>query len=261
MHCSISISIVAYHNYEEINNALESLYHYTPSTLAKKIYVIDNSNDINDSIKLEFINRISNFKNTIYIDVKENLGFGKGHNYILDWIDSDYHCIMNPDIVFCEDAYSPIIDYLDLHPDVGMVIPVITDEAGKIQDVYRKELTVVDMFIRMFCKKVFPRRVASHTLQYMDYSKPFQVPFGQGSFLVIRTNLFKQLGGFDDGFFMYLEDADLCRRVNQKSKLMYIPDATVIHKWEKGSHKNIKLFKIHLASMRYYFKKWGWKIT
>lgn len=93
----------------------------------------------------------------------------------------------------------------------------------------------------------------------MDFTKPFQVPFGQGSFLVVRSELFKDLGGFDDNFFMYCEDADLCRGVNQVSKLMYFPGARVIHKWEAGSHRNKTLFKYHVQSMKYYFKKWGWK--
>lgn len=59
---------------------------------------------------------------------------------------------------------------------------------------------------------------------------------------------------------MYVEDADLCKRINQVSKLMYFPGTSVIHKWEKGSHKNIKLFSYHLQSLIYYFKKWGIKL-
>lgn len=98
-----------------------------------------------------------------------------------------------------------------------------------------------------------------HTLQDQDYTQPFQVPFGQGSFLVIRTELFKKLNGFDDRFFMYLEDADLCKRVNEISKLMYYPGASVVHRWEKGSHKNKKLLMYHIQSMRKYFEKWGYK--
>ena len=97
-------------------------------------------------------------------------------------------------------------------------------------------------------------------MQDMDFSKTFQVPFGQGSFLIIRSELFKEIGGFDDNFFMYVEDADLCKRVNQVSKLMYYPGARVIHKWEKGSHKNRMLLKYHVQSMIYYFRKWGMKI-
>lgn len=124
----------------------------------------------------------------------------------------------------------------------------------------RETLTVFDMFLRMFTKNVFKKRKSYHSMRDMDYSHPFEVPFGQGSFLVIRTDLWKSLNGFDDRFFMYLEDADLCRRVNENSKLMYCPDAIVIHKWEKESHRNKALFKVHIQSMIKYFNKWGWKL-
>ena len=97
-------------------------------------------------------------------------------------------------------------------------------------------------------------------MQDMDYKKTFPVPFAQGSFLVIRTELFRQLGGFDERYFLYMEDADLCRRVNEVSELRYCPKAEVIHKWGKGSHKNFKLFCIHVKSMIAYFGKWGWKL-
>jgi hypothetical protein len=148
---------------------------------------------------------------------------------------------------------------MEKNPDIGMCIPKITDMEGKIQKAYRKEITVFDMFIRRFCKNGFVKRMEEHTLQDRDYSTCFNVPFGQGSFLVIRSELFKRLQGFDEGFFMYLEDADLCRRVNLVSKLVYVPTVTVIHKWEQGSHKNKTLFKYHLNSMKYYFRKWGVK--
>lgn len=250
----LSVCIVAYNDYDDIDKAVETLEQYT--IVDHDIYIVDNSSSdyrrCNNNSDI-----FSKFSSVQILNPGYNLGFGKGHNYVLDRLDSEYHCIMNPDILFNSDAFTPIVSYLDENPDVGMVIPNIIDEKGERQLVYRKDPTVFDMFIRMFCKGLFPRRIKEHTLQSEDYSKPFQVPFGQGSFLVIRTKLLKDLDGFDDGFFMYLEDADLCRRVNQVSKLMYIPDATVIHKWEKGSHKNGKLFRQHLKSMRYYFHKWG----
>lgn len=254
----LSICIVAYRNYEEIIQAIDTLERFTSATIKKTIYIVDNSNEQGDALT-QFLDRIREHKDVVFIDAMSNLGFGRGHNYIIDRINSKYHCIMNPDILFCEDAFTPIISYMDTHLDVGMVIPNIVDETGNRQMVYRKEPTVFDMFIRMFCKDLFPNRVADHTLQYENYNEPFQVPFGQGSFLVIRTDLFKQMKGFDDAFFMYMEDADLCKRVNMESSLMYLPDATVIHKWKKGSHKNLNLFKIHVASMKHYFDKWGWK--
>ena len=140
---------------------------------------------------------------------------------------------------------------------IGMCVPRLVDEDGNLLAVYRRDLTVWDMFIRMFLKGAFKKRQAYHTMQDMDYTKAFDVPFAQGSFLMIRTELFKKLKGFDERFFLYMEDADLCKRLNQISRLCYCPDAQVIHKWEKGSHKSGKLFKLHVQSMISYFLKWG----
>ena len=256
----LSVCIVAYHNYDDIENAIDTMEKYTSPTIMKHVYVVDNGNSPGYKEENEaFTSFLLSYPDVEYIDAGSNLGFGKGNNKVLSLLSSQYHCIMNPDILFMEDAFFSILKYMDNDPSVGMVIPNIVDQSGKRQLVYRKEVTIFDMFIRMFCKELFPKRIAKHTLQDQDYSKTFQVPFGQGSFLVIRTDLFKKIGGFDDRFFMYMEDADLCKRVNQVSKLMYYPGATVIHKWEQGSHKNKILFKYHVQSMNKYFKKWGYK--
>lgn len=261
MKVKLSACIVAYNNYDDIKKAIASMEEYTSSELTKKIYIIDNGTNIaNDSDLKKFKSYIANIEDVEYIDMGSNVGFGKGHNQLLNIIDSDYHAIINPDILFCEDAFFKIVNWMDKHDDVGMVIPLIIDEYGNRQEVYRRELTVFDMFNRMFLKNLFHARSKKHTMQQMNYNQPFQVPFGQGSFLVIRSELFKQLKGFDEKFFMYVEDADLCKRVNQISKLMYCPETKVIHKWEKGSHRNKELFKWHLRSMIYYFNKWGWKL-
>lgn len=250
----LSISIVSYNNYNDIKKLIESIDKYTSPNLKKKIYIIDNADDRERYTELQ-----AQYKDVEYCYVGCNLGFGRGHNYILEKIDSDFHAIVNPDIILQEDSFSKILEFMEQDNSIGMVVPKLMDENGVMMHAYRRELTISDMFIRMFCKKLFPKRIAYHELADADYSKPFQVPFAQGSFLVIRTTLLKQLNGFDENFFMYVEDADLCKRVNQVSKLIYFPDTAVIHKWEKGSHKSRKLFKYHLNSMKYYFKKWGKK--
>lgn len=258
MSTKLSISIVSYHNYDDILKLLETIEKYTDKTITKTVYIIDNGSHNTDMAKVnEFKNSINKMSDIEYIDPKDNIGFGKGHNYILDKIDSEYHAIVNPDILLKEDSFSKIIGYMDKQDDVGMVIPRIVDENGELQKVYRKEVTIHDMFIRMFCPKLFPKKMAMVTLQDKDFTEEFQVPFGQGSFLVVRTELFKKINGFDDRFFMYMEDADLCKRINQESKLMYIPDTEVVHRWEKGSHKNKNLFVMHIKSMFKYFLKWG----
>lgn len=256
----LTATIVAYKDYSDIRKTIESIEKYTNKSISKKIYIVDNGVAVSDPDEVRaFIDHIKKYDDVEYHDMNMNLGFGKGHNYVLPYLDSTYHAIINPDILLKHDALGIIVDYLDQNSDVGMCIPNITDVHGKRYDIYREEVTVFDMFIRMFCRGLFKKRKARHTMQYEDYSKPFQVPFGQGSFLVIRTELFKELNGFDERYFMYMEDADLCKRVNKRSKLMYLPYATVIHKWRQGSHKNKTLFKYHLKSMVQYFKKWGIK--
>lgn len=258
----LSISIVAYNNYEDIMNAVVSIEKYTSPVLTKQIFIIDNGVSVSLSEDVEkFRYFLKDYQDIEYIDVGSNIGFGKGHNKILNVLNSEYHAIVNPDIILCEDSFTKIIEWMDENKDIGMTIPVLIDEKGNIQHVYRRELTIFDMFNRMILKNYFKKRSQKHIMQDMDYSKPFQVPFGQGSFLVIRSDLFKALNGFDDNFFMYCEDADLCKRVNKVSKLMYFPGTKVIHKWERGSHKNKVLFKYHLKSMKYYFAKWGWKLV
>lgn len=261
MKVKLTVCIVAYNNYKDIKEAISSMEKYISPRLSKEIYIVDNGASISSpSDVLNFKESIKQYRDVKYVDTGENLGFGKGHNKVIPIMNSEYHAIVNPDILFCEDAFSKIIEWMDAHMKVGMVIPYIMDEEGNKQEVYRRELTVFDVFNRFFLNGVFRRRFNKHIMKDMDFSKPFRVPFGQGSFLVIRSDLFKKIGGFDDNFFMYVEDADLCKRVNQVSKLMYYPEARVIHKWEAGSHSNKTLFKYHIKSFIYYFKKWGWKI-
>lgn len=250
----ISIGIVAYNDEEDVRAAVESIERYTSEDIKKKIYIIDNSTQSNELQQLQ-----ETYEDINYIKTERNIGFGGGHNYIMPDLDSKLHAIVNPDIILDSDAFMALIDFMQ-DETVGMCIPKLLDEEGNLLSVYRRELTVFDMFIRMFAKHLFLRRQAYHTMQDMDYNRPFDVPFAQGSFLVIRTELFRSLGGFDDQFFLYMEDADLCKRVNEVSVLRYCPWAAVIHKWERGSHKSKALFQLHLKSMKVYFRKWGWKL-
>lgn len=254
----ISVSIVAYRNFPDIKIAVESMEKYTDPSIQKEIYIIDNSCYDDCEEKKEFIEYLGQWEDVKYIDAKDNLGFGKGHNQILPNLKSKYHAIVNPDIIFVEDSFGIIIPYMDKE-NVGMVVPKLIYENGEMIKAYRREVTVWDMFIRLCCPGMFKKRKNYHTMDDKDYTKPFDVPFAQGSFLVINTELFKQLQGFDDRFFMYMEDADLCKRVNEISTVRYIPFTSVIHKWEKGSHKSGRLLKIHIQSMFAYFKKWGFK--
>ena len=76
--------------------------------------------------------------------------------------------------------------------------------------------------------------------------------------MFMRVDVLKKVGGFDERFFMYAEDLDLCRRIGEVSKTMYYPVVSIYHEYEKGSYKNKKLLKYHICSVIKYFNKWGW---
>ena len=252
----LTFSIVAYKNYRQIINAVNSINKFTPN-YSKEIIVVDNTEDEVRKGYSQEINQLSKLDNVTIIANKVNLGFGKANNIALHKAQSNFFVICNPDILLIENSFSKIIPYMDEHLSVGAVIPRLIDKNHEIEPVYRRELTVWDVFIRYVRPSdSFKKRRAYHIMQDQDYSKPFQVPFGQGSFLVVRTSLMRQLNGFDERYFMYVEDADLCKRINQVSILQYFPYTSVIHLWEKGSHKNPKLMKWHIQAMIKYFEKW-----
>ena len=253
----LSLSIVSYNNKRIIAECLESLFKTQSGKISMQVFVINNSQTEScDDLEQKFPVKV--------IQMTQNVGFGKGHNAVLPLIDSKFHAIVNPDIIFCNNVFDKLVEKLQSNPDVGCAAPLMFSEDGSQQDVYRRELAILDVIIRYvpsFCQNIpfIKKRNDWHVMRDVPKDKPFECEFIQGSFLVIRTNLLKNLNGFDDRYFMYAEDADICKQIRKTHKVMCFPECTVIHKWAKESHKNLKLCKIHFASLVKYFCKWGWR--
>ena len=256
----LSISIVVYKKYDDALLAIESIEQFTESSLSKIIYVIDNSNYANENQKkIAFLKKIEKYSDVEYLETGKNLGFGKGHNYVLPTLESEFHAIVNPDIILYSDVFSSLVNFLQNNPDVGLTAPILTNEQNSILRVYRRDLTIYDLICRYIHLPFMKNRIDWHTMESVDKSKNFECEFIQGSFLVLRTNLFKNSKGFDERYFMYAEDADLCRTIRKTAKIVVCPDVKAVHKWEKASHTSFKLMRIHAISLAKYFNKWGWK--
>ncbi len=242
--------IVTYNNIKTIDNALSSIYKCTEAPL--RLYIVDNGSTDGTP---EFIEK--NYPQATVIRSDSNVGFGAGHNSVLDLLDSDYHAIINPDVIIRDDIISKMAAYLDENPDAGMLTPQIKFPDGRMQILGKREPTLRYLVAsRMRGNGEPSATLKEYAMLDEDLSKPVQVGNSTGCFMFIRTELFKQLGGFDKRYFMYFEDCDLTREVNRVSKVLYYPDATVYHEWGRDSKRNFRLKIIHIKSMFSYFAKW-----
>ena len=250
----ITASIVTYNNNpEDVSRVL----HCTSDSLVEKIYVIDNSPvDLFRSYG-EFFPKVE------YIWGQGNVGYGSAHNIGIEravQAGAVYHIVINPDIYFDKDVIEKIAGYLDGHPEVGQVMPKVFYPNGELQYLCKLLPTPMDLLCRRFIpyKKYIEKRNNRYELRFTDYDSIMEVPSLSGCFMFLRTDVLKEIGGFDERFFMYAEDIDLCRRIGKVSRTIYYPLVSIYHEYEKGSYKNRKLFKYHICSVIKYFNKWGW---
>ena len=191
-----------------------------------------------------------------------NLGYGKAHNLALRAARDRARCnlIMNTDVRYDPAAVVRLFDYLQSHPEAGLAAPKILYEDGSLQYVCRLLPTPANLFMRRFLpnSKWTAEADAKYELRSWDHNSYANLPYFQGSFLMIRTDLGNRLGGFDERFFLYGEDIDLCRRIHAVSEAIYVPDARVIHEYRRYSNSSWYGTWVGIQNNARYFNKWGW---
>lgn len=251
----INASIVLYHNKKE--QLVKAINSFLNTDLKVKLYLVDNSSndDLKDLAKLD--NRIE------YIFNNANLGYGKAHNIAIRKSIAEgvpYHLVLNPDVYFNKGVLKTLFEYIENHPDVGNIIPMVKFPNGDIQYLCKLLPTPFDLFLRRFIpsKKWKEKRNRNYELRWTGYDKIMNIPCLSGCFMLLRTSVLKEVGVFDEHFFMYLEDTDLNRRIHKNYKTIFYPKVEIFHEYGKESYKNKKLLMFHVKSAIYYFNKWGW---
>ncbi len=237
----LSVCIVTYNNSDKIADALSSIKSHTTG-VDYQLYISDNASCDNT---LEIVE--NHFDNATVIQNGGNIGFGSAHNSCLSKINSKYHAIVNPDIILSYDVLSSLCSYLDLHEDVVMVTPKVLFPDGSEQVLPKRRPKLKYLLGRRL--PLLSKYADEYTRANEKIDTPLEVDFCSGCFLVIRTDVFQKLNGFDEKFFMYMEDADLTLRAKQFGKTMFLPQESVIHCWERSSSKSLKYFLIHVSSM------------
>jgi GT2 family glycosyltransferase len=252
----LTVSLVLY------NTSLSEINHVTnllrASVLKTKIYLIDNSpvNNVQKSIPCT--------EQVEYIFNNANVGYGRGHNVAIGkaFGEAKYHLVLNADVDFDPAILKKAFDYMEANTNVGLLSPQIKLPNGEMQYFCRLLPTPFDLFARrflpQFLKPVFKNRLNNYLLLTKDYSKPMNIPNLPGCFMFMRADVLEKVGGFDESFFMYVEDVDLTRRIHEISATVYYPDIIIEHGLARGSYGLSKLTLYHINSALYYFNKWGW---
>ena len=253
----ISISIVTYNSDRVIKDCLDSIFKHIKN-IQFEVIIVDNGSTDNTVKNIK-----SNFKNARIIQ-SNNIGFGAAHNIAIKLGKGKYHLVLNPDIIFTENSIVKLISFMNKNPDVGLISPKIVFPDGTIQYLCKRSPCVFDLCIRRFApgfiQKIFKKRIDFFEMKDTGYNKIMDVCYLSGSFMLFRKSVLEKIGGFDQNFFMYSEDADITRRIGEISRALFYPYTSVVHLWERGSHKNLKLLLISFVSNVKYFNKWGWKI-
>lgn len=192
-------------------------------------------------------------------------GYGGNHNINLFGSESEFFVIMNSDMLVKSDTFEKLLAYMEQDGSIGIIAPKVLNEDGSIQYLNKRYPAVFDLFLRKFCPKFlagfFAKRMCAYEMRDTNYSSIQDVPLLSGSFMMCRTSILRKIGGFDERFFLYFEDYDLCRRFqNEGYRTVYYPEAEVAHFWERSAHKNCRYALMFINSACKYFNRWGWKL-
>lgn len=249
-------SIVVYNNPPDmIRRTVES---FLSCSLNIELHIVDNSPTQSLSASLVDLPVRYHFYGC-------NAGYGRGHNKVIATaLTSPYHLIINPDIIIPPHTIESLHSFMNRNPDTGMVSPKVLNEDGTIQFLNKRYPNVFDLFARRFLPRSLQRfiqhRLDHYEMKDVGYGEICDVEVMTGCFMFCRSDALMAVGGFDDRYFMYLEDADLSRKIQQAGyRTVYYPHASITHLWERSSYNSLKMTLVHLKSAIAYFNKWGWK--
>lgn len=223
----VSAIVVNFNSGEILSACVSAL----ASAGASEVIVVDNSS--NDG-SLEFCENQLGRELTsklMFLRNKANLGYGTAMNIGVRSAKSKYIAICNPDCIPAPDALQYLVAYLQNHPEVGIVGPQIYDEKGVRYPSPRRFPSLFVSAIHATWGVLFPKNKFSKYYRSVDSEFPNRNMWISGAFMFITRDLFHEIGGFDERYFMFLEDVDLCQRVIRKSlDVGFEPKATVEHR-------------------------------
>jgi GT2 family glycosyltransferase len=223
----VSIIVVNYKSYEELEDCLSTLL--LPRGCSREVIVVDHASSAPDLARLQ-----ARHPQIATAPTTENPGFSAGVNAGARLATGRHLLILNPDTKLESGAIDAMVAYLEAHPDTAVVGARVEDPGGTVQRSARRFPTMLtglagrtSLFTRMWPGNPLSRR---DQLADASTATPREVDWVAGSCMMVKADAFAKVGGMDQQFFLYWEDADLCKRLRAEGwKTVYLPSAVVVH--------------------------------
>lgn len=180
-------------------------------------------------------------------------GFGANHNAAFRQCDSEFFCVLNPDIVLSEPTFNGLIEGLRTAGAV-LAAPAVVSTSGEREDSWRQFPTLVSLF----------RKAMGNDDSVISFDSNADLVFPAwvaGMCLLFDAQAYRRLGGFDEGYFLYYEDVDICARIWKEGlRLVACPNIKVTHDAQRASHRNSQHMRWHTLSMARYFIKFAGRL-
>jgi GT2 family glycosyltransferase/lipopolysaccharide/colanic/teichoic acid biosynthesis glycosyltransferase len=254
----LSVIIVNYNVKELLDQCIESIIKASLNIKTEIIIVDNNSYDGS----AEYIRK--KYSENPYIKLIEsniNLGFSKANNLGVKHASGEYILILNPDTLTQEDTLDKSLKYIKSNNDVGALTCKLILPNGKLDLACRRSFPTpsVAVYRILGLSKIFPKSkiFGKYNLTYLDENKTYEVDAIVGAFMLMKRELYEKLNGFDEDYFMYGEDLDLCYRIKKAGyKIIYYPETSIIHyKGESTKKSSTQYVKNFYGAMQTFVKK------
>jgi N-acetylglucosaminyl-diphospho-decaprenol L-rhamnosyltransferase len=234
---AITLSVVSHRQNRLVNLLLADLARLQPAGLA--IIATQNVDDPDPLVASGALELVRNARPR---------GFGENHNAAFRRCATPYFCVVNPDVRLTRDPFPELAAALETSPNAGVAGPRVHDAQGRIEDSARRFPTVGRLLVKLLAGASGP--------DYPVDQGTLTVDWVAGMFMLFRSEAFRAASGFDERFFLYYEDVDICRRLGLLGfGTVYVPGASVVHEARRASRRDARLMRVHAASAARYLMR------
>lgn len=177
-------------------------------------------------------------------------GFGENHNQAFQKCGTPFYCVVNPDIRLPQNPFPTLLGELE-REHAAVIGPAVLSSSGQLEDSVRRFPTPLTLGMKVLGR-------GDGRYQFAIGEEPFAADWLGGMFMLFRTEAYRRVGGFDEGYFLYYEDVDICARLwKAGERVMVCPKVHVIHDARRASRRNLRYMRWHVSSLaRYLSRHW-----